>query len=391
MPSHTLPASLGEDLVAFARAYREVPMLTAYIAGGMRDPAARRQWQVVLKHGLAETARTLEKSARAEREAFDIAAAALLDAVPDEAMVHAAPGFVVFATGTGESLARKLDGPPPPSVSWQRGPRIVPAFVAGILPAAIVAIADRAHATIYRMSGGALTPLEQIATEPVVEPSRRMARTPRPGFHAGTRGGTQQDDTARKLREAADRHVARVASSIERHAEPDARVVLGGRREAVQLVATALAPTRRAGLALATGLRPGAGERAIVAAAERALRDAESGRQVEFARTLLDASRAGGHAAVGPASVIRALERGAVDTLLVSPRLVSHHAAALEQMVRDGLAEGATVAVALPGAAQPIDAQAGGVLARLRFPVPASQRRPPARQGASRKAAAASS
>ncbi len=72
------------------------------------------------------------------------------------------------------------------------------------------------------------------------------------------------------------------------------------------------------------------------------------------------------------ARVIRALRHPSVDVF--SPRLVNRYADALEQMVREGLAEGAKVVVALPEAAQLIDARAGGALARLRFPVPDARR-----------------
>ncbi|MEA3247751.1 MAG: hypothetical protein U9Q74_16500 [Gemmatimonadota bacterium] len=389
MPGTALPVALREHFVAFARAYRDTPMLTAYIAGGMRDPADRRHWKVVLKRNLSQLARAHASAPRDERDALDAAAAALMEAVPADGVVHATPGFVVFATARGDTLMRTLDAPPDASASWQPGPRIAPALVAGTLPSAIVAIADRKHATIHRMSGGTLIQLEQIAVEVDLEPNPRMGAAPRRGFHTGTRGGTQQDATARRLREALERHVGHLAARIASFAEPDALIVLGGVAETLRLVSDALPPTLRARVARATGLRAGAGERAIVEAAERALREAEATRQVEFAHGLLDAVGTTGNAAAGLADVVRALERRAVDALLVSQRLVMRHAAALEQMVREGLAEGATVAVALPSASTLLDAEAGGVVARLRFAVPTT-RRAPRRRGPRRKAAATS-
>jgi stalled ribosome rescue protein Dom34 len=108
--------------------------------------------------------------------------------------------------------------------------------------------------------------------------------------------------------------------------------------------------------------------------ATRALQELDAARQVAMVRSLLDAVGASGHAACGAADVLHALERGAVDHLIVAPALVDRLPDALDQVVQEALGERAVIEVARPAAARLLEAQAGGIAARLRFPVPAAAR-----------------
>ncbi|HVZ47163.1 MAG TPA: hypothetical protein VG916_00135 [Gemmatimonadaceae bacterium] len=367
-------AVFGDALVAFVKANRDVPMLTAWIAGGMLDPADRRHWRVALKRGIAACRRPLARGPSVERGPFEAAVRALEAALPVDATVHNAPGMVMFATAAGDVFVLPVDAPPRPAVTWKTGPRIAPWLAVSPLVPAIVAIADREHATFYRLAGGALTLLERLDQTPVVEPGTHMGNAPRRGFHTGTRGETQRDAAARRLREARERHAAAVAARLATLAGVTMDVVIGGMRETADLVTKGLpaAFDGRVARIGATGRRVADAD--LANGATRALQALDAERQVGMVRSLLDAIGASGHAACGAADVLHALERGAVDHLIVAPALVDHLPDALDQVVQESLGERAVIEVARPPAARLLEAQAGGIAARLRFPVPTTAR-----------------
>ena len=68
--------------------------------------------------------------------------------------------------------------------------------------------------------------------------------------------------------------------------------------------------------------------------------------------------------------VIRALEKRAVDHLILSPAILAWQPEAVDRIVYEALLERAEIEIARDAAAQRLDRAAEGIVARLRFAVP---------------------
>jgi len=389
MPRHhaSRGASISSALLEFAKQHRHALVLSVYIAGGMADPADRRHWAIVLRRGIAQRRRAISRRSRDERGKFDACVSTLLDRLPGEDAVHATAGWACFVGEPGAAIVEPLAYPTEPCVTWQTGVHIAPYVGAVAHPRAIVVVADRDHATLYRLADGALAELERLVVEPDIEAGPHMGTAPRQGFHPGTRGEPRREAAERRLREARARHSAVAASRAAAFAGADADVVIGGVAEAAAMVAEHLPASFAARTVRADAVRaatPGSETARLALAGLRAL---DAGRQQRLAAALVDDIGRHGHAAAGVLDVIHALEQRAVDHLIVSPTLIERHPDAIDHIVQEALFERAEIETAVGPAVAVLDA-AGGIIARLRFPVPPAQLKP-ARGGPRRRVAAA--
>jgi len=366
---------LSPALLAFAKAHRDHRTLSVYVSGGMTNPADRRRWQIVLKHEIAHQRRAISRRSRGERAAFEVCVSLLLDHLPSEATVHATAAWACFVGETGSCIAEPLAFAVSPVVVWQVGIRIAPCLAAAAHPRAIVVVADRQHATLFRLANTVLTKLEQLDVEPDIEVGPHMGSTPRQGFHPGKRGETQRDAGERFMRESRSRHAAATAARAAALAGTDADIVVGGVTETALLVSAQL-PASFAGRTTRTDtIRASMPQTDIMRFASEALRTLTAERQLQLATALIDDVGQSGHAATGVLDVIHALEQRAVDHLLVSPTLVEREPEAVDSIVQEALFEGAEAETAIAQAADLVDRTADGVLARLRFPIPPARRK----------------
>jgi hypothetical protein len=361
--------SLPPALLAFAKAHCDSRMLSVYVSGGESDPAGGRTWEVVLKRGIANARRAVARQVKPEREAFDTCVARLMARVPAGRAMHRVNGWVCFVSDTGDVHVELLPAHVPSSVTWQQGIRLVP-YLASMAPhSAIVAAVDREHARLFRLANGSLTELEAHDISHGVEAGTHMGSAPRQGFHSGTRGETQHDAAERHLRELHDRHVAAMAERIAALAGPDANVVLGGASETASRIAVALPPAFAGRTVLAAELHTVTPHADVERLAAEALRTLESDRQRGLVRKLLADEPVAGHAVTGLPGVIRAIEQGAVDHLLVSRRIAVRQSAAIERAVQEAFCKGASVELTASTVEPIVNAEAKGIIARLRFPV----------------------
>ena len=357
-----------EDVLRFMKAHRGEQILSVYIDSTAADPARRRDWRVALKQGLAREREALGRAARSERASFERCATAVEARIPAGDEMPAAPGLAFLCSAGGDLLSEALPVRVEPSVTWHAGVRILPYLSAiAAAPPALVVMIDRHGANISRLVDDALRPVVSFSTDVTKDVGPHMGDSPRIGFHGGTRGETQTDAIQRQLREMRDRLVSQTARRIVAMANGGSFVALGGSPEATAHLLSALPPALAARTTVVSDLPLQTPTADIPRLARDALTPLVAAWEQRHFEELQRRAHANGHVAFGLEAMAAAAEVGAIEELILSETLCRERAAEVEPMVQQALLDGASVALAPPGAAAVLDAECGGVAAKLRF------------------------
>jgi hypothetical protein len=362
---------VSEDVLNFVKEHRGEQILSVYIDGAAANPAERRHWRVVLKQGLAREREALARAARGERTAFEHCVAAVEARLPAGDEMPGAPGLAFLCSASGDLFSEALPAHVDSSVTWRTGARVLPylAALAGS-PPALVVIIDRQGATVSRLVDGALSVVETFAPDATKDVGPHMGDSPRTGFHGGTRGETQTDAMQRQMREVRDRLVAQTVRRImalANEASPEGLfVALGGSSEATAHLLSALPPALEARTAVVGDLRL-LTPTAIPTLAREALTPLVAAGEQRHFEELQRRAHSNGHAAFGLEAMTAAAELGAIEELILSETLCRERAAEVEPVVQRALLDGASIELASPPAAAVLDAECGGVAAKLRF------------------------
>ncbi|MFI5311194.1 MAG: hypothetical protein ACHQQ3_08185 [Gemmatimonadales bacterium] len=362
------------ELVVLAARFDGVKTLSVYLDWSGSDPAQGEQWRVTLKQRIGALRASLKTAPHAEREAFEDCVARVLSLLPQTGSPRGARGWMGFATASGVTQAESLPVMVPTVVAWDDRLRLAPYVAVLEMRPALLVVVDHHRAVFHRYLRTSLSRIDDLEREEHVTVQPPMSDTPRRGFHPGTRGTAARDDAARQLQGA----YARFRSDVRRHIEALDRsgdyVVLAGAPEVVAHVASDLAPARRSRTHLAHEVGATASGVELVHAVARGVEALRSAQLREEIDEVLGESKAGGRAALGEPDVTRALERGAVELLLLTWRIIADHPEAAETLVRSALARGGRVEVARGADADVLEGAAGGIAARLRFrPLPAER------------------
>jgi len=356
-----------QELAALAARLDGVKALSIYLDWSDVDLGHRERWRVVLKQRLAALRASLTHSPHAERVAFEACTARLLSLLPPLGETLEGWGWMGFATATGATHAESLPVAVPTAVTWDNRLRIAPCVGAAETRPALVVVVDHHHAVFHRYERLRLSRIEELVREEHVSITRPMQDVPRAGFHTGTRGTAARDDASRQLQSAYKRFRAEVQRRIAALDRNDTWLVLAGAPEVVTHVAGDLPSIRRARTHVAReiGAAPSGMELAegVARAVEALLRARVGG---EIATVVADAAR-GARAALGAAPVAAALQRGAVDLLLLTRRLITDDPDTAERLVRAALAEGGRVEEVRGADAEALERAGGGIAAALRF------------------------
>lgn len=292
----------------------ETPVLSLYL--DTTRPAGKPTWEPWLKQRLAELGRTLSPLERAAFQRSGARATAVLrDLAPD------VRGVALFACEEPDML-RCLPSERPYSnhASAGRAPVLYPLVTRledthslGIL------LVDSERARLYTLRMGHL--------EPAVALSAPREHPERPGHGAqgaprqGAGYGASTLHYQRYLEQQKERHLAEVVAALEKLIEREKLdyFVLSGNDQITQALRKHLPPAVEDRL-LGTGRIPiGAGHDEILRHSLAALAESlQSARQAR-ASSLVDEFRVGGLAVLGVSNCLRALSRGQVDELLLSP------------------------------------------------------------------------
>jgi hypothetical protein len=369
---------LGTDaLVTLVRESHDVVTLSVYIDGRVSDPVMRTRWRTELQNAL-DTVRAGVPPI--EREAFLICETRLEQVLSRFDGAIGSPGFVAFVTPDQVRFAEPVATPMPTIAFWSRGARVAPYVRALEHERPVLAVVGGSRETrFYRWHIGTLQRLDPVLAHDVkaeFEVPDRARTGSASGGHRNVRGATGADEMRRLQEESMARLVADTVDRIVHVTGQTGWVVLGGTKDVVPRVLTALPR----GIAERTLVHPGLKAKATrtdirdaVADGASRLRDAREQRLVS---ELVERAHKNARATVGLDPTRSAIELGAVEELLLTPSAWAAHPAEVEAVVSGTLLQGGIVEQVDGEAARTLDAEGGGVGALLRFPAPPQIRQP---------------
>lgn len=337
-----------DHLLAFIRAHRDELTLSVYTESAPADPAARRNWSIRLRQGLGDVHATLEAAPADEQDAFDRCVAAVLQHLPTGGTPPSTHGWACFATAGGESFATSLPDATETNVSWGPGIRVVPFLLHLTERHALVVRIDREHGIIQRWHDGTLATVDTRDAE-----------------HSGT-----NDDQWTKL-EASERLAtmirARVLALVEAH-EP---VLIGGADASGAHLLVTLPDILKARAIVVPALQMSQDDTAVLPIVHDAVVALDATVRMRRVTELREMAHVRGHAAVGYAPARAAADLGAIAELIFSESAWRKHPDEIEDLVQRALLEGASIVLAPTVGTAPFDGDGEGIIAGLRFPLPA--------------------
>ena len=355
------------QLTRLAHAFRDQRVLTVYIDGSATDPALQRTWRVQIDHALKDLRLWLVGSPHDEREKFERCVGALETELAGIDVGLGAPGIVSFLVDGHTPETHTLPVPTPTMAVWSTGPCLSP-YIRALKQtrSVIVAISDARKTRLFRYRVGQLEHLDDVRSYGAPLPAAHMGNAPRVGFHAGTRGRTGRDAAQRTLRNGRDRMIGVAAQRITELADGDGWIVLGGIHRVAARIAERLTLAMPSRVAVLDSLDIHSTDAEISDAAARAassLRDSDDGRRLT---EIYDASGARALGVLGLEETRLALDQRCVRDLLITHRFIEANAADAERIIRDALAQDASIEEVSRGVAARLDA-IGGIAAGLRF------------------------
>ncbi len=362
-----------DDLLNFTREHRDELTLSVYVEAAPADPAARRNWRVRLRQGLADVRGTLAHAPADEQDAFERCAADVLARLPNGETPPAAHGWACFAAASGEVFTTDLPDATETDVSWGPGARVVPFLRHMTEGRALVVRIDRQRALVERWSTGNLAPLARLEADRVHDVGTHMGDAPGRGFHSGTRGRTGTDEEQRQKHDATERLVVETRARVLTLIGPHEPLLIGGGAELSARFRDVLPDqvAARAVLVPALAMHLEAGPALPVI--HDALVTLDATLRTRRVAELREMAHARGRAALGFEPARTAADLGAIAELIFSESAWRRHPDEIEDLVQRALFEGASVALApaLPGA--PLGGEADGIITGLRFPLPATR------------------
>ena len=361
--------SIPAEFVRFVRAHREELTLSVYVEATASDPAARRNWRILLRQQLSAARAQLDGAPQEEQDAFDRCAEQLGERLPTDLSLPAGAAWTGFCAASGDMLLLTIPTGVATSARWGLGADIVPYLRVAEDESAVVIQVDRQRGRISRLEHGSVRTLAEFAAEVEGEATPPMGGTPRQGFHGGTRGGTVADDLQRQRRKAEEQMHAALLRALPALAEGEVPIVVGGAPETAAHVFRQLPVhlTNRAAFSPDLRMHDSHESMHAIRDALHALRDR---RQQQRVAALLDAAHQGGRAALGYETAAQAAANGAIAELIFSDRGWRQHPLEIEHIIQRALADGANVSWAAH-----LDAEVGdGLIAGLRFAEPDGRR-----------------
>ncbi len=363
---------LGTDaLVTLVRESHDVVTLSVYVDGRVTDPAMRTRWRTELQNALDVTRSGVPDL---ERQAFLVCETRLEQALSQFDGAIGAPGFVAFITPDQVRFAEPVATPMPTIAFWSRGARVAPYVRALEHERPVVAvITGSREARLYEWHTGTLTRLDSVLSRDSTEgeaPDRARTANDSDGGHRNVRGATGRDEAQRQKEADLHRLIGDTVDRVAHHVGNSGWVVLGGAKDVVPRLLTALPQS----LAERTLVHPGMRSKATLSEIRDAVHDGAArlrhAREQRLVSELVERMHKNSRATVGLAPTQSAIRHGAVEELLLTQAAWIAHPKEVENVVSGTLLQGGIVEHVDGEAARTLDAQGGGIGALLRFPTP---------------------
>jgi hypothetical protein len=358
-----------DRLMELYRELRQQKVLSVYMDVDQRDPAERNKWRTRLEHEVSRRRKELNGQ-DGERGDFERAWEHLRGRLDGLGSFLPERGWVGFATPERVWYAEPVPVPMPDGVFWEDGIHVAP-YVRGLKQSrpVVVLIVDSRRARIFRYQGGEASELEDCRADTFMGDLTDVGVSKRAASRSGVRGETSTDAGQRALDVSAQRMVKHAVDVAAGLAGSDAFLVLGGVTEAVARAEQELPRPLQARTTHAPQLYLEIGDAELEGVVERAASELTRRHQMDLLATVIEAAGHGGRACLGREETLKALEEMRVDTLLLSRTFIQAEGERADECVRAALAQDAAVEELSDAGAARLDAEGGGIGARLRYRV----------------------
>lgn len=342
-------------------------VLSVYLHAEENDPAERRAWRLRLASRLKDVEEALADAPKEEKRAF----AAAVELIEEELEQYTGylpdRGWVGFATSDRLWHASPLPAPMPDLVRWEDGAHMAP-YVRALKQArpVTVVVLDRKHARFCEYVQGELTEGEVLKSNSAVVDGQPEGSSKRAGGSSGQRGESRTDAVQRSEEAATQRMLRDVVERTEAAAKSGHLLVVGGSSEVVSSLIRSLSDRARDRTMEIPSISADTSGAELKDAVEEAASALSLRLQRELVADVINTTRSAGRACLGHEQTERAIQAGAVDTLIFSRSFARNHPGAVEQLVDGALQQGGSVEEISEAASTELDRE-GGIGARLRF------------------------
>lgn len=358
-----------DEVVRLNQDLGDVDVLSVYLHADEADPAERRAWRIRLD-GMMKALETSLADAPAEtRRAVRAAAERVTGELEAHDGILPGRGWVAFSAADRLWYAGGLPAPVRDLVRWEKGVHVAPYLRAlkQSRPVTTV-VSDHRRARIFGYVHGELSEIRRIDADLPASDGSAAGSSSRAGARSGARGESRSDAAQRVENTATQRMLREVETVVSSAAGDGHLVVLGGNSDTTASILRALSERvkeRTIELSGITADSPNAELRTAIESAASAL---SLRLQRALVDQVIDTTRSAGRASLGRERTERALEAGAVDTLLLTRSFVNGEPDVAEHLVDLSFDQGATVVEIGGDAAAELDRE-GGIGARLRYAV----------------------
>jgi hypothetical protein len=357
-----------DQLEELYRGLQEEKVLTVYVDGVGNDPATRRVWRRRLEQELEREERRLQKVDSGQLEEFMEAQGQILK-VLDAYQAHLpGKGWVGVASAHDLHHHETLPVQVPTLARWESGPRVAP-YIRGLkqLRPMGIALVDSRRGRIFLYREGQVEEVEDFRADTFLGDLLDPAAPQRTGRYSGSRGETATDAAQRYLEEGTGRMMKRVRDLCIDLVRPDGFILIGGDQEALAALRPLFPKKMDCRVLENPSLYVEMSAAEIKVAAAEAASTLSKLRQNTLLNQITEQTYSGGNGSLGAEETVRALREGRVDILALSRGFVEANPDLADQCVTHAFQQGADVRVFSGDPASRLDAEGGGVGARLRY------------------------
>jgi len=358
-----------ERLVELYRELKERKVLSIYVDGEGRDPAERKAWRTRLDQQMAEVRRgPAGEEGSQEGEEAAAAARLLLHELSGYNSFLPSRGWVGFATADRVWHAESVPVPMPDLVRWERGIRVAP-YVRALKQGRVVvtALVDSRKARIFTYRDGVMEePVDLQADQDLGDLSDTNV-SKRATVWSGVGGETATDHARRVMEVNTERMVKLAVNRLVELVGPRGFIVVGGAAEAESSLLNHLPRSLQERTLEVSSLRLDMSLAEVKKAAEAAATALSRRDQEKLAEEVVDLTRSGGRGSLGERDTEKHLRERRVDTLVLSRGFIREKGERADHLVGATFEQGGEVEEISGDGAALLDAQGGGVGARLRW------------------------
>lgn len=357
-----------DQLADLYRGLQQEKILTVYVDGVGKDPAARRVWRRRLTQELEREEHRLDFTDSHDKEAFHAARAWVLKELDSFESFLPGKGYVAFASAGELHHAETLPVQVPNLVRWETGVRVAP-YIRGLkqLRPMVTALVDGRRGRVFLYKEGEVTEVVDLRADTFMGDLLDQAQSSRASKHSGSRGATATDAAQKYLEVGTERMMKEVKELVCDLADSDGFVLLGGDHEALATLRPMMPGSMDSRILENSSLWLEMSAAEVKTATAEAASALSKRRQEMLLDQVMEQAYSRGNGCLGGKDTVQALDAGSVDILILSRAFVEANTDYADQCVAMAFEQGADVRVFGKAASERLDEAGGGVGARLRF------------------------